>query len=159
MGKAYFANSTAPLRGFTLVELVVVIVILAILSIYAVSSNLDSAEMTVPSQADRLASDIRLAQSLAFTSSSRVTVTATGTTYTVVCSGTGCSTTATSNYFPNNPVVLKKGIVFSGDSSGSVEFKSNGEPTQNATFFLELGGTKKKTVTVAALTGHVTVTP
>lgn len=143
MGKTYFANSTASLRGFTLVELVVVIVILAILSVYAVSSNLDSAEMTVPSQADRLASDIRLAQSLAFTSGSQVSLSSTSSSYTITCLTTGKPCVVPSNF----PVTMKNGIPVS--SGTSVTFKSNGEPTAIASFTVGSGGSSK-TVDVSA---------
>ena len=155
MAKTYLANSTTYLRGFTLVELVVVIVMLAILSVYGIANNLDSAEMTIPSQAERLASDLRLAQTLAFTTGNAVTVTVAGvgTTYTIAPCTSPCTTSS---------VPLKKDIRLNG--SPSVTFSTNGQPTpasiSTAQFCLVQGtsATCRKTVGVSAQ-GHVTVTP
>ena len=63
--------------GFTLVELVIVIVVLGIMSVYAMMKGASPAEMSVPSQAQKLASDIRHAQTLAYTSGNRMRLTIT----------------------------------------------------------------------------------
>lgn len=153
MEKTYLARSTTPSRGFTLIELVVVIVMLAILSVYGIANNLDSAEMTIPSQAERLASDLRLAQTLAFTTGNAVTVAGFGTTtYTIAPCTSPCTTSS---------VPLKKDIRLNG--SPSVTFSTNGQPTpasiSTAQFCLVQGtsATCRKTVGVSAQ-GHVTVT-
>lgn len=153
MKLTYQANVTKALRGFTLVELVIVIVIVSILSIYAMTQHPDSAEMTLPSQAERLASDIRLAQTLAFTSGKgiRLTVDTPGANgvYSVAC----IPTCDTSNNFT---VTMQKGISLTGTTP--VEFNTLGVPNQTATYTLA-AGSSTKTVTIAALTGHVSVTP
>lgn len=150
MAKTYLANSTTSLRGFTLVELVVVIVMLAILSVYGIANNLDSAEMTLPSQAERLASDIRLAQSLAFTSGSRVQVTSSTSGYSVTCVPT-CNNTY------DFSVTLKKGVTM---TASTVVFTTNGAPATAPTTptFTLTAGSSTKSVNVTA-TGHVSVTP
>lgn len=146
MRQTYRAVVTRSSRGLTLLELVLVILILAILSVYAMTNNSDSSEMTLTSQAQRLASDIRLAQTLAFTSGSQMEITSSASGYSVACVGT-CDH---SNDFG---VTLQKGITLSG--TASVSFKTSGEPTSAATYTLT-AGSSTKTVGVAAVTGHVT---
>ncbi len=61
--------------GFTLVELIIVIVLLGIMSAYAIMKSASVAEATLPSQAEKMASDIRQAQTLAYTTGQRMRLT------------------------------------------------------------------------------------
>jgi MSHA pilin protein MshC len=163
------------LVGFTLVELVIVIVVLGIISVYAVVKSVSPAEITLPSQAQTLASDIRHAQTLAYTWGKRMRLSiSAGTTYSVSCvtgaSGSPCNT---SNDFS---VTLKKDVVLAGSvtrqdgapltcpaSASALEFNSLGQPVDclgNSAFAsYTLTSGSSKTVFVAALTGLVTVSP
>ena len=165
-------------QGFTLIEVVVVIVILGIISVYATPKSVSTAEITLPSQAQKLASDIRHAQVLATSwgKSLRLSIIAgKNGTYSVSC--------VTSGSFPCNvsPVVnpsggsfsvsLQKSVVLCGTST--VDFNSLGQPSAAATYTLSIDplsidplcidplstNASKETVSVAALTGFVTVSP
>jgi len=151
--------------GFTLIELVIVIVLLGVLSAYAVSSNLSASTYTVTSQANTLARDLRHAQALALTWSRSVQVTtADGTngSYSVSCvtSGTSpCNASpvkdpATGGNFSTS---VAHGVVLAGPGT-ALQFDSSGKPSAAVAYTL-VGGSLVKTVSVAALTGLVTVTP
>ena len=156
-----FVPVRASQRGFTLLELMVMIAILGILSAYAVMKIKSPASLTLLSQADTLASDLRRAQSLAYTSGRRMSFTVSaGTigTYAAVCS-TG--TTPCSSDFTG---VLAHSVVLG--SSPVLYFNTIGQPLDNAgvlrtsaaSYTLSYDGSTK-TVSVAAQTGLVTVTP
>lgn len=153
-------------KGFTLIELVVVVVILGIISIYATPKPVSTAELTLPSQAQKLASDILHAQLLAISwgKSLRLSIIpGTNGSYSV-----SCVTTVTSGSSPCNvsPVIntsgssfsvnLQKSVVLGG--TNIVDFNSLGQPSAAASYTLT-SGTSTITVSVAQLTGFVTVSP
>ena len=149
--------------GFTLIEVVVVIVILGIISVYATPKSVSTAEITLPSQAQKLASDIRHAQVLATSwgKSLRLSIIAgKNGTYSVSCVTSGSSPCNVSPVV--NPsggsfsVSLQKNVVLGGTST--VDFNSLGQPSAAATYTLTTGSSTI-TVSVAALTGFVTVSP
>ncbi|MEK7752209.1 MAG: prepilin-type N-terminal cleavage/methylation domain-containing protein [Acidobacteriota bacterium] len=142
--------------GFTIIELIIVIVVVGILSAYAaMRGGLSSSELSLPSQAEKMASDIRRAQALAYTSGKRVRLTvAAGAngTYAVACVTvpTPCGT--------DFSVTLQKDVILGG--TASLEFTSLGQPSAAASYTLAYpANTNTKTIAVAALTGIVTVTP
>lgn len=150
--------------GFTIVELVMVIVVLGIISVYAVTRSAPPAEVTLPSQAQKMASDIRHAQTLATTWGRRLRITITegaNGTYNVSCVTAGaapCNANpvidpATGNGFN---VALQQNVQLAG--TATLDFNSLGQPTAAANYTLT-SGTAVVTVTVAALTGYVTVAP
>lgn len=145
---------SVPQIGFTLVELVIVIVVLGVISAYAVMKSVSPAEFTLPSQAQKLASDIRHAQTLAYTSGNRMRLTITaGTngTYGVTCvtGSAPCNT--------DFSVTLQKDVVLAGTPT-TLDFTSLGQPSAGASYTLT-SGSSTVTVAVAALTGLVTVSP
>ena len=150
--------------GFTLVELVIVIVVLGIVSVYAAMKSVSPAEATLPSQAQKLASDIRHIQTLAYTWGKRLRISITtgaNGSYSVSCVTSGaspCNTSpvidpATGNSFS---VALQKNVVLGG--SATLDFTSLGQPVAAASYTTVSGGSTK-TISVAALTGYVTVAP
>ena len=139
--------------GFSLVELIIVIAVLGVISAYAVMSGVSPAEVTLPSQAQTLASNIRQAQTLAFTSGSRMRITApsvatANANYTVTCVTTGCNT---SNNFS---ATLNKNVTLAGPAS-NLEFSTLGQPSATVSYALTSGSTI--TVCVALVTGLVSV--
>ena len=150
--------------GFTLVELVIVIVVLGIVSVYAAMKSVSAAEATLPSQAQKMASDIRHTQTLAYTWGKRLRISITSGvngSYSVSCVTAGaspCDTSpvidpATGNGFS---VALQKNVVL--DPSPTLDFNSLGQPSAAVSYTATSGGSTK-TIWVAALTGYVTVTP
>jgi prepilin-type N-terminal cleavage/methylation domain-containing protein len=169
--------------GFTLIELVVVIAALGILSVYAVQKSTSAAEVTLPSQAQTLASDIRHAQTLAYTWGKRMCFSITfGTPPDGLCptgsySSSGANDTYRVSCFsgPLTPplpcdtsndfyVKLQKGVVLAGPAT--LYFTSLGAPSDSAGNLLPSvpnytlrSGASSETVSVAALTGLVKVCP
>ncbi len=141
--------------GFTLVELVLVIAVLGIMSVYVMTKGMAPAELSLPSQARKLASDIGHAQTLAYTSGKRmrltiVTAGANGT-YGVTCvtAPTPCNT--------DFSVTLQKDVALAGTPS-TLDFTSLGQPSAGASYTLT-SGASTKTISVAPLTGFVMVSP
>lgn len=150
-------------KGFTLIELVVVVVILGIISIYATPKPVSTAELTLPSQAQKLASDILHAQLLAISwgKSLRLSIIpGTNGSYSVSCVTSGsspCNVSPVINTSGNSfSVNLQKSVVLGG--TNIVNFNSLGQPSAAASYTLT-SGTSTKTVSVAQLTGFVTVSP
>lgn len=144
------------ISGFTLIELVIVIVVLGILATYATYSASPS-ELTLPSQAETMASNIRYLQTTANTGKrTRLVVTATGYSG-VACTSADCSTSS-----PVFTVSFDKDIEITS-GTGTIFFDTLGRPTTGPTGYTAasadyvIGG--QKTVTVVAMTGHVTVSP
>jgi MSHA pilin protein MshC len=144
--------------GFTLVELVIVIVVLGIISAYAVMRSPDVSSVTLPSQAQQLASDIRHAQTLAYTWGKSLSFIAEPSRYCVTLGASDCS--------GSNPITdpstggsfivyLQKGVGLTG--TAPLVINSLGQPTSPATggATYTLGGSQ--TVTVDGQTGFVKV--
>jgi Tfp pilus assembly protein FimT len=153
-----------PQRGVTLVELALVMVGVGILGVYAIANSAVPAVYGLPSQSQVMAGNLRHAQALALTWGRSLRFTAApgaNGTYSVSCVTAGSSPCnaspvldpATGAAFT---VSLEKGVVLGG--SASVDFDSSGKPSAAASFTLATGGSTK-TVSVAALTGRVTVAP
>jgi prepilin-type N-terminal cleavage/methylation domain-containing protein len=152
-----------PLRdskaGFTLLELVIVIAVLGILSAYAVMRGVSPDEMSLPSQAQTMASDIRRAQTLAYTGGKHLRFTIPGgnsyrlDSCVVDVNGvvTSCPTTVFS-------VPLQKNVTLAGTSTATLDFNTLGQPTSGAASYTLISGSNVK-VSVAALTGLVNVCP
>lgn len=146
--------------GFTLVELVIVIVVLGIMSAYAIMNSASPSELSLPSQAATMASDIRHTQTLAHTTGNRMRLT-------IVTGANGSYSSAscdTSNVCSNVfSVSLEKNVVLGGATT-TLYFDTLGQPktsanvATSASYTLAYGGSTK-TINVAALTGFVTVTP
>lgn len=155
------------LRGFTLLEMIFTIVLLAILAKVAMMKLVTPATLTLPAQAQSVADMLRRAQNLAAVRGQRVRVN-------VATSGTNgrlaleCIPT-TSPCATDASLTLDQGVVLGGSS---VYFNSLGVPINiggspagaplatdtNFTVAYTTGGALKTyTVTVAALTGRVSV--
>lgn len=151
--------------GFTLIELVMIIVVVSVLGVVVLTRYHDPAETTVSIEADRLGRDIRHVQMLAMTWGQSLRLTAAGTSYNVSCVTAGpapCNVApvvdpATAAAF-NRP--LESNVTVAG---ATLDIDALGRPVAsgallvgNTTYTLS-GGTETSTVTVAQLTGFVTV--
>ena len=151
--------------GFTLVELVIVLVLVGIVAAYAGMKNGSGSVFSLISQADVMAKDIRHIQALAHTwgRSLRLTVSpGVNGTYSVSCVTAGTSPCNTSPVI--DPVTgqalavaLQSGVSLAG--TALVDFDSSGMPATAASYTLTAESSVTKSLSVAALTGVVTVTP
>lgn len=150
--------------GFTLMELVIVIVVVGVLSAYAMMRNSSSSVFSLLSQAQTLASDIKHVQSMATVWGKSLSISVVGGangTYSVSCTTAGaapCNTNPVINPATGTAftISLQKGVELSGP--GTLVINSLGQPTAAAQYVLTTDG-NSISVDVAALTGHVTVTP
>lgn len=146
--------------GFTLIELVIILVILGILAAYAVQNNGHPSELSLPSQAESMASNLRYLQNISTTGNrTRLTVTGgangnyLGERCTTVDGSLNCTAWAT--VFD---VDLEKSVELGG-SPASIQFDTLGKPTAAANYTVAFGGSGGSTMTVsiAANTGYVSI--
>jgi len=151
--------------GSTFIELLIVLVVLGVLSAYAVTKSVTSGELTLPSQAQQMASDIRHMQLLASSWGQSLRLTVGPDSYTVSCtSAVAAPCPVSTNLAITDPatgrsfvVTLQKGVVFGSPTTAVLNINSMGQPLLGASYTLDAG--KLSTVNVASLTGFVTVTP
>lgn len=140
--------------GFTLIELIIVIAVLGVVSSVVMMRGVSPAAMTVPSQAQTLASDIRHVQAASISLGRRMRIAFTSTGYVVSCFD-GASLCP-----PAFSVVLQKNVTLSSIGVTPLDFDSLGQPLTSAgvataaSYTLAAGG-DTRTVSVAALTGFV----
>ncbi len=151
--------------GFTLLELVFIIVILGALAKFAMMKMVTPATMTLPTQAQSLADLIRRAQSLAVVRGQRMGVSV-GTSGANGRVDVRCAASAPCN--TDTSFAVSQGAVLA--SASTIYFSSLGQPvnsagaalTSDASFTLSYqtgNNTATYTVTVAAITGRVSVSP
>jgi len=153
-------------RGLHLVELMMIATLLAILAAYALPKFGAPASMTLRSQAQQLAYEIRHAQQLAMSTGRRmqVTVQATGAngSYQIACVGSSCAS------IPTVTVTVGGNVVVGTGPSGGLTFNTLGEPVNGTSgtaplsftsnFTLTFNGSTE-TVSVLPLTGQVKLSP
>lgn len=154
------------IRGFSLIELVMIIVVVSTLGVVMLTRYHDPVETTVSIEADRLARDIRHVQMLAMTWGQSLRLTPAGANYGVSCVTAGatppCNTNPVNDPAGNAPFTrtLEPGITVAG---AALDIDALGRPVNagallNAdTTYTLTGGSETSTVTVARLTGFVTV--
>jgi len=159
-------RSFSRVAGFTLLEVVIAVAMLAILVKFAMMKLVTPATLTLPVQAQSVADLIRRAQSLAVVRGQRMGVSvassgANGRVAIACANGTMPCNTDTS-------FTLSQGVVLG--TTGALYFSSLGQPVDssgaalvgdtNYTLSYQTGAsTTTFTVTVAALTGRVTISP
>lgn len=158
-------------RGFTILELVVVIAVTGVIATVVSVNWQSNAAYTVGTQAERLASRLRHVQSLASNWQLRLRVTPNANGYVVTCvEFTGSAPCVASGDTVHDPasgqllsVTLDDGVTL---SASALDFDAWGRPTSTAGTlittagnFALAGGGKNFTVSVAPVTGHVSVSP
>ena len=151
--------------GFTLLEMIFIVVVLGLLAKFAMMKLVTPATMTLPTQAQSLADLIRRAQSLAVARGQRmgVSVTTSGANGRVAIA---CAASAPCN--TDTSLTVSHGAVVG--SASTIYFNSLGQPVDSAgaalasdasfTLSYQTGANNATyTVTVAALTGRVSVSP
>ena len=153
-------------RGFTLIELIIVMVIFAILVAGALLVDITGG-VTAYNDAQQIATAIRYAQSLSMTHDANYTVTMSSVSsvwqYQILLSGVAQINPTTGS---TAPVVISSTLAFSSAiSSGSLSFDGRGVPYGNsntplssaATVTLTFSGEKSQIVQIAPKTGNVQV--
>jgi len=150
---------TVRIRGFTLLELVIVLVILGTLAAFAIP-RFSPSDNTVAAQADRLARDLRHAQALALNQGRTLDFyVQSATTYRVTFGGSTITDPATMQAYL---VTLDNSVTLTGTDTG---FDSLGRPVAAgsllgaARVFTLTGSSRTATVNLSPVTGFVTVTP
>ena len=147
------------MRGFTLLELVIVTVILGTLAAFAVP-RFAPADNTIAAQADRLARDLRHTQTLALNQARTLDFDIqSATAYRVSFGGSTVTDPATLQPFT---MTLDNNVTLAGTD---IAFDSLGRPVDagsllaTARVFTLSGSTRSATVTLTPVTGFVRVTP
>ena len=149
------------MRGFSLIELIVVIVLMAVLVGVAVPRFFGKSDFEAPAFAQELASAARYAQKLAIVSGCRVDLTVSATAYalfqpqptTPACTGTPTMTLAVKHPGTGEDfaAAAPTGITLGG-TLGTVRFSAAGVPDAAASFAVA-----DLTVTVSEGSGYVEV--
>lgn len=152
------------MRGFTLVELVMIIVIIGILAVFALPQLLDMEEFRADAYADEVGAALRYAQKTAIASGCRVQFSVTGADYSILLETAPCNAPAATGYSVSvlNPA---SGDAFAGTTPdgvtvtpgfASVVFSAVGSASAGGTITIA-GGSVNRTVTLVAATGSVAV--
>ncbi len=148
-------------RGFTLLELILVVLLLALLSVYAANQwSQDNA--VLGSQADRLADTVRRIQTLAMTRGQRLTLN-------IAASNDRYYVRDAANNIIVNPVSgAPYTVLIEGNTSltgADTQFDGLGRPVSGGALlvapvnYVLSTATRSSTVSVAPISGFVTVTP
>jgi hypothetical protein len=151
--------------GVTLLDVIFAVVVLGVLAKFAVVKLITPATMTLPTQAQSVADVVRRAQSLAVVRGQRMSVSlaASGPNQSVAiaCAASAPCSTDTSYTLSQGAAAVA--------STSPIYFNSLGQPVNNAgtaltsntvfTLSYASGNANPCTVTVAALTGRVSVSP
>ena len=165
---------TSRMKGFSLIELVMIIVVMGILGI-VVLTRYRPTELSVSIEADRLMRDIRHMQMLAITWGQALRITPAGATYSVSCASGSIVAPCNGAAAVTDPAIgttftrtLGTGVTITAGASFDIDALgrpgtwaagptftlANGIPA--ATFTLT-GGGETSTVSVTRLTGFVSV--
>ncbi|MGQ0586748.1 MAG: pilus assembly FimT family protein [Gammaproteobacteria bacterium] len=151
----------ARMRGFSLIELIVVIMVMAILAAYAAPRFFGQGQFEAPAFAHELAAAARYAQKLAVVSGCQVNLSVSASGYSLLqpqattppCSGTPTMTLAVKHPATGDSYTgsVPSGVTIGG-TLGTVNFSASGAPNGAASY--AIGGIA---VTIAAGSGYVEV--
>jgi MSHA pilin protein MshC len=154
-----------PMRGFTLVELIVVIVVMAILTAVAAPRFFTNSQFDAPAFAQELASAARYAQKLAIATGCPVRLTLVSNVHYELKQPQNAPGASCDVVFTRNVLHPGTGNAFAGDAPGGVTigggpfpqtivFDARGIPSNAADFSIAVG---TQAVVIAARSGYVDV--
>ena len=164
---AYHPPGAKSLRGFTLIELIMVIVMLGVLSVFVAPRMFNSQDFYAKGFHDETMAYLRYAQKTAIAQRRTVCVTFGANSLSLAAASaagtTDCSAAATSFTGPRGespPSLTAKGSVAYSTTPAALHFNGLGQPTTSAGSVLTVPRTLQvigisKTVTVEAATGFV----
>lgn len=146
-------HSPTSIKGFSLVELVVVMVILAVLAATFLPKTSDRT-INVNAQADMIAGEVRYVQSLAMTQGQRYYISSTSTTYGLFAVS-GATPIPHPTTGSTTPIPLAAGITATM-STPVIAFDGKGIPYTNASATTALSGVNA-TITLSSDTANAVV--
>lgn len=166
LSQSHIGKARRSLRGFTLVELIMVIVIMGVLAVYAMPRMFNSQDFYARGFHDETMAYLRYAQKTAIAQRRTVCVSFGSNSLTLAVAlndGTAdCTTAATPFSGPKGespPTLTAKGTVTYAATPATLNFDSLGQPTSGGVALtvprtLQVN-TTGKTVTVEAATGYI----
>lgn len=156
-------------EGLSLLELVAIIAVLAALSIYSLPRLPSSGSMTIRTQAERMANDLRAARFSALSTGKKLCVRVDDLSYGIyeveISSGSlRCTTNPWKDSVTQRLVTytLQNGVSFKPITGplaiSPLIFGEYGKPSTAAEYELTANGSTLK-VTITAFTGHITISP
>jgi MSHA pilin protein MshC len=138
------------MRGFTLVELVVIIMILGILAVVVMPRLTDSSAFDARGFSDELAALVRFGQKVAIAQHRNVYVVTSGGAVSL-CFDAACSQPVPNPAGGNFTKAAPSGVSLTG---ASLSFDALGKPSAPATFTVGATGFTSRTLTVEKETGY-----
>ncbi len=148
------------MRGFTLVELIVVMLLIGIVGV-ALLAALPGRQINLGAAAEQLASDVRLVQSLSMTAGTRHCLNLAATSYAFARNACTTPVAHPAQGATAAPIALDPGISlgWSGLPGDLLTFSGRGEPFTDAAATTPLAAEAVITLTADGLTRTVRVTP
>lgn len=124
--------SARRVRGFSLIELVVVITLLSVVAAIATPRATESSRIGLLPRAEQLASDLRYAQALSMSNGQRYCVTFAANNYSITTASSNCTSTVVTPAGTQQMTLQNVTLTLSGLPANYVVFDGKGAPYVSA---------------------------